>query len=665
MVDRAYPAASVPANRHAADLQTLQDGLSSASAALRRLAVRGVGRFESPADVPRIVPFLGDPDAAVRNEAANAVAQAVTRSRGADVLPALQALESHDTSCESRARLRFDRQTAARVIDDVSGLSAAAPRADETLSPAAAACVALVLRQNQGLAIDDRLRHALRNTARAVRADDQSSLDALEALGFANDDDKALVSWAMDYHCPGTQEVGCGWSLRFVAVQRSSALDDALRPGLERASHDAVFQVRLAALRKLGAAIPQTATCAPLLAAVADASETILVRLEAASLLDVRCREHDAIVEKLRALVADLSSAPGPADWHLPARALEALARVSPAAAGPLVRVAAASRVWQVRAAAARAATASNDEAALLAMAGEAVPNVRTEVLDGLARLKSAAVSGMAITALDSRDFQLLRSAALALKGTTARDPARPALLHALEVLTREGKDTSRDPRQAILDRLKEIGAPATAIQPYLRDFDPQIASAAADVLATITGTRPDPAPAFRAPIQPTEAALQRLPKKATLVLANGDEIGLDLLADEAPIAVARFVALASAGYYNGLTFHRVEPLFVIQGGSPGASEYMGDARYWRDEIGVEHHTRGAVGLSTRGRDSVDGQIFIDLTDWPRLNYIYTIFARVSRMPVTSSQAPRVRHGMDAADHVTEGAVITRVLVGR
>ena len=71
------------------------------------------------------------------------------------------------------------------------------------------------------------------------------------------------------------------------------------------------------------------------------------------------------------------------------------------------------------------------------------------------------------------------------------------------------------------------------------------------------------------------------------------------------------------------------KPLFVIQGGSPGANEYMGDARFLRDEIGLERHTRGAVGLSTRGRDTGDAQIFIDLVDQPRLNYEYTVFARV------------------------------------
>jgi peptidyl-prolyl cis-trans isomerase B (cyclophilin B) len=54
----------------------------------------------------------------------------------------------------------------------------------------------------------------------------------------------------------------------------------------------------------------------------------------------------------------------------------------------------------------------------------------------------------------------------------------------------------------------------------------------------------------------------------------------------------------------------------------------MGAARYLRDELGAPN-LRGAVGLSTRGRDTGDGQIYIDLVDVPRLDSDYTIFARV------------------------------------
>jgi cyclophilin family peptidyl-prolyl cis-trans isomerase len=116
----------------------------------------------------------------------------------------------------------------------------------------------------------------------------------------------------------------------------------------------------------------------------------------------------------------------------------------------------------------------------------------------------------------------------------------------------------------------------------------------------------------------------------------------------EAPASAVRFARLAQSGYYDGLTFHRVAPNFVIQGGSPGANEYIGDATFMRDEVGQWPHVRGAVGISTRGRDTGDAQIFIDLVDNPRLDHQYTVFAHVL-------------NGMDIVDAVLEGDVIERV----
>ena len=70
-------------------------------------------------------------------------------------------------------------------------------------------------------------------------------------------------------------------------------------------------------------------------------------------------------------------------------------------------------------------------------------------------------------------------------------------------------------------------------------------------------------------------------------------------------------------------------PNFVIQGGGPNANEYCGDCPFARDEVGLVQHERGTVGISTRGRDTGDSQIFINLVDTPRLDHDYTVFAYV------------------------------------
>ena len=118
-----------------------------------------------------------------------------------------------------------------------------------------------------------------------------------------------------------------------------------------------------------------------------------------------------------------------------------------------------------------------------------------------------------------------------------------------------------------------------------------------------------------------------------------------------APTNVVRFVRLARERYFDGLTIHREVPNFVGQGGSPAANEYAGDGPFTRDELGFAFNWRGAVGVSTRGRDTGDGQLYINLVDNVRLDHDYTVWAEVV-------------DGMDAVDRMLEGAVIGSVTVG-
>ncbi|MEO7363654.1 MAG: peptidylprolyl isomerase, partial [Gemmatimonadaceae bacterium] len=106
-------------------------------------------------------------------------------------------------------------------------------------------------------------------------------------------------------------------------------------------------------------------------------------------------------------------------------------------------------------------------------------------------------------------------------------------------------------------------------------------------------------------------------------------------------------------GKFNGLTFHRIVANFVIQGGSPGADEYDGiTAQFEKDEVGLPSHLRGTLGISTRGHDTGDGQIFVNLIDNFRLDHQYTVFARITS-------------GMDVVDRVQEGDVMETVQIIR
>ena len=122
----------------------------------------------------------------------------------------------------------------------------------------------------------------------------------------------------------------------------------------------------------------------------------------------------------------------------------------------------------------------------------------------------------------------------------------------------------------------------------------------------------------------------------------------LQLLVDEAPVTAARILRLVKRRYYDDLTFHRVAPNFVLQGGSPGANEYSGVPAFMRDELAATPHARGTLGVSTRGRDTGDGQIFINLRDNPRLDYDYTVWGRVIS-------------GLSTIDTIQEGDSILKV----
>jgi cyclophilin family peptidyl-prolyl cis-trans isomerase len=139
----------------------------------------------------------------------------------------------------------------------------------------------------------------------------------------------------------------------------------------------------------------------------------------------------------------------------------------------------------------------------------------------------------------------------------------------------------------------------------------------------------------------------------AELRLKSLGTIVLYLLSDDAPVTVATFVALAERGAFNGLTWHRIVPNFVVQGGSPGADEYDGiTPTFLRDEVGFARHARGTFGISTRGRDTGDGQLFINLVDNFRLDHDYTVFATMLK-------------GFDVMDRVQEGDVIESIRIFR
>jgi len=106
-----------------------------------------------------------------------------------------------------------------------------------------------------------------------------------------------------------------------------------------------------------------------------------------------------------------------------------------------------------------------------------------------------------------------------------------------------------------------------------------------------------------------------------------------------APTTVNNFVALARQGYYDGLTFHRVVPEFVIQGGCPEGSGRGGPGYKFEDEPVQGEYTLGAVAMANAGPNTNGSQFFICIDDCTRkLDKAYNLFGFVTEGIEITSQ---------------------------
>ena len=107
--------------------------------------------------------------------------------------------------------------------------------------------------------------------------------------------------------------------------------------------------------------------------------------------------------------------------------------------------------------------------------------------------------------------------------------------------------------------------------------------------------------------------------------------IELELFPDEAPKTVENFTKLASDGYYDGLTFHRVIPDFMIQGGCPRGDGTGGPGYTFEDEFNDHPVARGYLAMANAGPDTNGSQFFIVTADaCPWLDGKHTVFGRIT-----------------------------------
>ncbi len=116
----------------------------------------------------------------------------------------------------------------------------------------------------------------------------------------------------------------------------------------------------------------------------------------------------------------------------------------------------------------------------------------------------------------------------------------------------------------------------------------------------------------------------------AVIELEKGGEIRMEFYPEDAPKTVENFVALATKGFYNGLTFHRVVPNFIVQGGCPKGNGTGGPGYQIKAEFNKQKHLRGAVAMArSQHPDSAGSQFYICYGSTPHLDGNYTVFGRV------------------------------------
>lgn len=349
------------------------------------------------------------------------------------------------------------------------------------------------------------------------------------------------------------------------------------------------------------------------------------VRLRGADLATAACTRDDALVATLRAWIDGLPPdasrrTKGGVAWQAGAHAVVALARLRPDEARSRIALLAKHRRWQVRMYAARAAAVLADSVTLRTLVRDRDDNVKEAAIEALAKLSGHRDKDLFRSALDATGAQAVRAAAVALKASPDSG-VRAAANAAFERWVARANASSRDARVALLEA---AGRPASDDRP----------------------------PEIRVELPPRAVALALgadIRLRVTMATGSGGgSFVVRLRGDVAPLMAARILALARNGYYDGLTWHRVEHDFVIQGGSPGANEYVGWSQYLRDELGTVPHLRGTVGMSTRGHDTGDAQWFVNLKDNLRLGRDYTVFAEVVQ-------------GIDVVDGILEGDMIARI----
>jgi len=297
--------------------------------------------------------------------------------------------------------------------------------------------------------------------------------------------------------------------------------------------------------------------------------------------------------------------AAGASDVALRARAAEAAGLLGLPAGGKVLEGLAGDASPRVRAAALAAWLAADAQAGEVARKALKDPDagVRGGALDWLAEHPVAPLADLEPALAGVYHPGMEEAGLAAVRAVAARAQSQPlergAAVALLEKAAASGPYVLRREAGA---QLGKLGRPVPPLEPAEKGKGPEV---------------------YREIVQRT-----RRPRTVEIRTERGT-ITVRLECPQAPLTCINFLGLAGQGFYDGLTFHRVVPDFVVQGGDPHGDGTGGPGYVIRDEINRLRYERGAVGMALAGPDTGGSQFFITLSPQPHLDGGYTVFGEV------------------------------------
>jgi len=589
--------------------------------------------------------LCASPDAAVRERAATALGRLPARLYGAEVTPALErALD--DGAPEVRAAAAFALGMRADPAAEGALLEHARdpdPRVRARVVEAASKVGTGRLRTLVLAALEDPSAEV---RVEAVTGPHRWASDAQDA----GEVDRALIA-----HARRGQDPQVLWRALFTLERRGSAdardlfLDCTAAPtaearifavkGLARLAPDAAGREALEAAL---ASPDWRVACEGLRGLERAAHATSIPALETAlghpssHVRGLACSALGSLESERERVWALLRRARGDESASVRAAALVAQARLDGARFAPELRNAALEHDPLVRAGAAAAAAELPAEMAvpqLLAFSHDSDRAVAGAAIEGLAGHASVEARARVVEVARGEDDGLRLAALLTLRAWNDGDVAVLRAAFALST-----GDAGSEARFTAVESAARIpGADSLAfLRAALDDPHAYVREVASAALAE----RGEPARGRRAGSAPTElppldAGWRGDGRPRVEIVTTRGTLAFELFADEAPVHVFNFLTLAAQDHYDGLSFHRVVPDFVVQGGchrgdGNGSVTWRGDAL--RHEISPRKFTRGTLGMPRNEYlESGGSQFFVTHRPTPHLDGLYTIFGQLAR----------------------------------